>query len=402
MPVYQYKAIDETGKFVTGNVDAANIGDLELRLDKMGLDLVNCRAQQTGRPGFGRTRIKRQDLINFCFHLEQLTSSGVPILEGLADLRDSDENEKFRDIVAGLIEAIEGGATFSEALRMYPSVFDDVFVNLMVVGERSGQMSAVLRDTTETLKWQDELAALARKIMMYPAVVGTVVGGVVIFMMIAVVPDVMIAVQSMGGEIPLQTRALMVVSSFVVEFWFLVLLMPVIAFIVIKVGVKKSARFRYNYDNLLLNLPVFGPIVRKIKLARFARYFGLMYGAGITVLDAIEMSRKVVGSAVLDDALQRVHTQISEGGSISESFRNMGVFPPLVTRMLRIGETGGGIDTALKNVAYFYEREVKEAIDKLQPLIESGLVFVLGGIVLWLAFAVLGPIYDLIGTIGAV
>jgi type IV pilus assembly protein PilC len=402
MPVFQYKAIDETGKFVTGNVDAVNIGDLELRLDKMGLDLVNCRTKNTDRPGFSGARVKRQDLINFCFHLEQLTSSGVPILEGLADLRDSDDNEKFRDIVAGLIEAIEGGATFSEALRLYPSVFDDVFVNLMLVGERSGQMSAVLRDVTETLKWQDELAALARKIMMYPAVVGTVVGGVVIFMMIAVVPDVMLAVQSMGGEIPWQTRALMAVSNFVVNYWYFVLLLPVVAFFAIRMGVKSSPKFRYNYDNLMLNLPVFGPIVRKIKLARFARYFGLMYGAGITVLDAIDMSRKVVGNAVLDDALERVHIQISEGGSISESFRNMGVFPPLVTRMLRIGETGGGIDSSLKNVAYFYEREVKEAIDKLQPLIESGLVFVLGGIVLWLAFSVLGPIYDLIGNIGAV
>ena len=191
MPLFKYRAIDPAGKVVQGSLDAGNIADLELRLEKMNLDLVTCKLKQPGADIFGRNKITRRDLINFSFHLEQLTSSGVPIIDGLTDLREGEENPGFRDVIASLIEAIQGGSTFSQALGMYPKVFDDVFVSLIKVGERSGQMETVLADITDTLKWQDEIIAKAKKAVTYPAVVGTLIFAVIMFLMIFVVPDIM-------------------------------------------------------------------------------------------------------------------------------------------------------------------------------------------------------------------
>ncbi len=148
MPLYQYKAIDASGKFISGSLDAGNVNDLELRLEKMDMDLVTYKQKEHGSDLFGRNKITRRDLINFSFYLEQLTRAGVPILEGLADLRDGEDNPTFRDVITGLIEAIEGGNSFSQALALYPKIFDDVFVSLIRVGESSGQMEKSLNNVS--------------------------------------------------------------------------------------------------------------------------------------------------------------------------------------------------------------------------------------------------------------
>jgi len=399
MPLFTYKAIDESGKFLRGRLDASNLNDLENRLEKMGLDLVTYKIQQSGLDNLRRYRVKRLDLINFTFHLEQLSRSGVPILEGLADLRESESNSNFRDIIAGVIEAIEGGRSFSQALELYPRVFDRVFVNLINVGERSGEMSEVLRDLTETLKWQDELAAKAKKVMTYPAVIGFVVMIVILVLMIFIVPEIMQSIAALGGEIPFQTRALMAVSNFLINYWYIALSVPVALYFSIRHLYKTNYKVRFALDGYLLRMAPVGPVLQKIKISRFSRYFALMYGAGITVLDAIQLSRAVMDNAVLEDGVDRVWTQISDGASISESFQNIGIFPPLVVRMIRVGETGGRMDEALKNVSYFYERDINESIDKMEPALQTGLMLVLGAIIMWLALAVLGPIYDTIATI---
>jgi type IV pilus assembly protein PilC len=272
MPLFQYKAIDASGKFISGSLDAGNINDLELRLEKMEMDLVTFKQKDPGADLFGRNKIGRRDLINFSFYLEQLTRAGVPILEGLADLRDGEENPTFRDIITGLIEAIEGGNSFSQALALYPKIFDDVFVSLIRVGERSGRMSHVLVDITETLKWQDELMAKARKIMTYPAVIGTLVMSVVMFLMIFVVPDIMDAIVGLGGEIPLETRALMATSHFLVNFWYLVIAAPFVIFFALKYYYNSSSKARFRLDGVMLKLPIVGHVNEKIKISRFTRY----------------------------------------------------------------------------------------------------------------------------------
>jgi len=399
MPLYQYKAIDASGKFITGSLDAGNGNDLELRLEKMEMDLVTFKQKDPGADLFGRNKIGRRDLINFSFYLEQLTRAGVPILEGLADLRDGEENPTFRDIVTGLIEAIEGGNSFSQALALYPKIFDEVFVSLVRVGERTGKMSEVLIDITETLKWQDELMAKAKKIMTYPAVIGTLVMSVIMFMMIFIVPDIMDAIVGLGGEIPFETRMLMATSDFLIDFWYLVISAPFVIYFVLRYLYKTSNAARFKLDGMLLKVWVLGPVNEKIKVSRFTRYFALMFASGITVLDAIGLSKAVVSNSVLEDGIERAWQQISEGSSISEAFKNIGIFPPLVVRMLRVGESSGQMDKSLNNVSYFFDRDINDSIEKLEPVLQTSLMASIGIIVMWLALSVLGPIYDTISTI---
>lgn len=399
MPLFQYKAIDASGKFISGSLDAGNISDLELRLEKMDLDLVKFKQKDLGTDLFGRNKIGRRDLINFSFYLEQLVRAGVPLLEGLADLRDGEENPTFRDIVTGVIEAIEGGNSFSQALQLYPKVFDHVFVNLIRVGERSGKMAEVLVDITETLKWQDELLSKAKKIMTYPAVIGTLVMSVILFMMIFVVPDIMDAIVSLGGKIPFETRLLMATSSFLINYWYVVIAAPFVIFATLKYLYNSSSKARFRMDGMALKVWVLGPVNEKIKISRFTRYFALMFASGITVLDAINLSKGVVSNAVLEDGIDRAWQQISEGSSISEAFKNIGIFPPLVVRMLRVGEASGQMDRSLNNVSYFFDRDINDSIEKMEPVLQTALMATIGLIVMWLALSVLGPIYDTIATI---
>ena len=399
MPLYQYKAIDAAGKFISGSLDAGNVNDLELRLEKMDMDLVTFKQKELGADLFGRNKIGRRDLINFSFYLEQLTRAGVPLLEGLADLRDGEENPTFRDIVTGVIEAIEGGNSFSQALDLYPRVFDDVFVSLIRVGERSGRMSEVLVDITETLKWQDELLSKAKKIITYPAVIGTLVLSVIMFMMIFIVPDIMDAIVSLGGAIPLETRLLMAVSNFLIHYWYVVIATPFVVYLTLNYFYRSSSKARFKMDGLLLKIWVIGPVSEKIKISRFTRYFALMLSSGITVLDAINLSKSVVSNSVLEDGIDRAWQQISEGSSISEAFKNIGIFPPLVVRMLRVGESSGQMDKSLNNVSYFFDRDINDSIEKMEPVLQTGLMASIGLIVMWLALSVLGPIYDTISTI---
>src|SRR3954467_76537 len=229
MPLFSYKAIDATGKNVLGRVEAVNLFDLEQRLARMGLDLVNGSPASQRSRLLGGNSIPRHDLINFCFHLEQLTSAGVPVIEGLADLRESVEQPRFREVVSGLLEAIEGGRSLSQALAEFPEIFSKVFVSLIRAGEQTGKLPEVLKNLSDSLKWEDELAEQTKKLLMYPLVVGGIVLGVTFFLMIYLVPQMAGFIRNMGQNVPLQTRLLIAVSNFFVDYWWAVLLGPFVA-----------------------------------------------------------------------------------------------------------------------------------------------------------------------------
>src|SRR5829696_179284 len=223
MALYTYKAIDGRGKSVMGRVEAVNLFDLEQRLARMELDLVSGAPSRQGTSFLGG-RVTLQDLINFCFHLEQLAGAGVPVLEGLVDLRESVENPRFREVVSGLVESIEGGRNLSQSLAEFPEVFSKVFVSLVRAGEQTGKLSEVLKSLTESLKWEDQLAAQTKKIILYPAFVGSIVLLVTLFLMIYLVPQMTGFIRNMGQDIPLQTRVLIAVSDFFVHYWWAVLI----------------------------------------------------------------------------------------------------------------------------------------------------------------------------------
>jgi len=396
MPLYTYKAVDAQGKSVVGRTEAVNPFDLEQRLVRMGLDLVyGAPTSQTARL-IGGTRVQRKDLINFCFHLEQLSGAGVPVLEGLVDLRDSLENPRFREVVSGLIEAIQGGRNLSQSLAEYPEVFSKVFISLVRSGEQTGRLPEVLKSLTESLKWDDELAAQTKKLIMYPAFVGGIVLLVTLFLMIYLVPQMTSFIRNMGQEIPLQTRILIQVSNFFVNYWWAAIAAPFVAWFGVKFAARTSPAVAFTLDRYKISMPLLGPILKKIILSRFASSFAMMYSSGITVLDAVRSAEEIVGNRPIENALRSVGQQIAEGKNLTVAFQDVGLFPPLVIRMLRIGENTGALDTALLNVSYFYNREVKESIGRVQAMIEPALTLVLGAILGWVMLSVLGPVYDTI------
>ena len=394
MPLFSYKAVDTQGKNVVGRVEAVNLFDLEQRLSRMGLDLIAGAPSGQQSRLIGGRRVSRQDLINFCFHLEQLAKAGVPVIEGLVDLRESVENARFREVVSGLIESIEGGKNLSGALAEFPEVFSKVFVSLVRSGEQTGKLSEVLLSLTESLKWEDELAAQTKKLAMYPAFVGSIVLLVTLFLMIYLVPQMTGFIRNMGQDIPLQTRMLMAVSSFFVHYWWVVIAVPIALWVGLVIAVKRNPKVQYALDHYKITMPLIGPILRKIILSRFASSFAMMYSSGITVLDAIRSCEEIVSNKPLEQALRTAGQQIAEGKQLTAAFQDLDLFPPLVIRMMRIGENTGALDTALLNVSYFYNREVKESIGKVQAMIEPALTLVLGAILGWVMLSVLGPIYD--------
>ncbi len=396
-----YKAMDDRGKTTAGRIEAVNVADLELRLGRMGLDLINYREaniQQFGRRGINRN-IRRSELINFCFHLEQLVSAGVPVVEGLSDLRDSVEDGRLREVIAGMIESIQGGATLSESMGLFPHVFDSVFVSLIRAGELSGQIGPVLRKMTDNLKWEDEQSAHVRKILTYPLLVGVVIVLVIGFLMVYLVPQLVQFIESMGEVLPWHTKALIAVSDVLVDYWWLFVIAPIPLFLLFVAAIRVSPSFQHAFDAFKLRIWVLGPLTKKLILARFASYFSLMYASGISVLDCIKISEGLLGNKAVESATRRASQQIADGASISAGFEYAGLFPPLVLRMLRVGETTGGLDTALENISYFYERDVRESIDRMQSMIGPILTFILGLMLLWVLLSVLGPIYDLIANI---
>jgi type IV pilus assembly protein PilC len=396
MALFAYKAVDQRGKNVLGRVEAVNIFDLEQRLSRMGLDLVVGAPSSQQARLLGGGRVTRQDLINFCFHLEQLATAGVPLIDGLNDLRESVENRRFREVVSGLVESIEGGRNLSQALAEFPEVFSRVFVSLVRSGEQTGRLPEVLKSLSESLKWEDELAAQTKKLAMYPAFVGSIVLLVTFFLMIYLVPQMTAFIRNMGQEIPLQTRLLMWVSAFFVDYWWAIIAAPFALWGGLRYAVRVNPRVEYALDHYKISLPLIGPILRKIILSRFASSFAMMYASGITVLDAIRSCEQIVGNKPLENALRIAGQQIAEGKGMTAAFTDIGLFPPLVIRMLRVGENTGKLDTALLNISYFYNREVKEAIGKLQTLIEPALTVFLGLILGWVMLSVLGPVYDAI------
>ncbi len=400
MTSFAYRAVDPHGQVVRGELPALTEAELDARLLQIGLQLLTCR--RVGRGGLrrGGARVGRRELINFCFHLGQAHKAGLPILEALADLRDSAGHPAFRNVLASLALAVEGGSSLSQAMAAYPTTFDRVFVSLIRAGEQSGELSAVLAKMTETLKWQDELAAQTKKLALYPAFVGTVVMGVVFFLMLYVVPQLGEFLRNMGREMPLHTRALVALSEFLMGWWYLVLAAPVAAFVTLRTLVARDLRARRALDRLKLRVWLLGPILEKIVMSRFVTYFQIMYASGITIVDALKTSRDLAGNAVIAEALEQATAHVEQGNALSAALGRTGLFPPLVVRMVKMGEDIGQLEESLLNVSYFYSREVEEAVERLQGMIEPAMTVVLGLILGWVMMSVLGPIYDTIGNLG--
>ncbi len=393
MAEFRYRAIDSYGAFHRGIVQARSEFDVERRLENQGLDLISCKEFRRRSSRFFRGEIPRRELINMVFHMEQLTASGVPIIEGLSDLRDSVADAYFRDVLAGVVESIEGGSTFSHALRQFPRDFDEVFVSLIAVGEEAGELPKVLKEMGGTMRRSDELLANAKRVMMYPAIVGGVILCVSAFLLLYLVPKIIPFVEELGGQLPFHTIALLAVSDFVANYWWLIVLTPVAVFSFFSFAARTRPELRYALDGAKLKIPLFGPLGLKIRLSRFATYMALLYGSGVTVLRSLEICEHLIDNTYLRKSIAEARQAISDGVGMSDSFVNTQIFPPLVVRMIRVGESTGNLDEALLNVSYFYDREIKETIEAIEPAISPVLTVIMGGLLGWIMLSILGPVW---------
>jgi len=396
---YAYKAIDRKGKPISGLYEASGLEDLEYRLSNNGLDLVTAQPARQSQTLFARKRLTRRDLIVFFIDLEQMATAGIPIIESLAEMRDSIASPTMREILSGLIDAISGGKTLSEAMAAYPKIFNQMTIKLIVAGEKSGNMAHVFKEAKDALRWEDDVVRKTRKLASYPAFVGTVVFAVVCFLMIYLVPKLVTFILSMDQEVPFMTRTLIATSEIFVNHWVAILIAPIVFFIASRQLLKRSRRARLWYDEHKLSVPLLGEAMQKLLLSRFTRNFALLYDAGVSILDCLKISQETVTNTYLAGELEYIREQVAEGATLNEAFATARLFPPLVLRMLKVGETTGELGTSITNVSEFYSRDVNELIDRIQAKIEPGMTIFLGLILGWIMLSVLGPIYSVITKI---
>lgn len=399
--------MNSKGRPIRGVIAANSEVDLYKQLQSASLELVDCSviSQKTIGGRFGRTqKIKIRDLIQLFIQLEQMQSAGVPLLDCLADIRDTTENNRMRDIMSEVHRDVSDGASFSESLAKHPKVFGNIYVSLIKAGEDTGDLTSSYKQLEKYLKWVDDMQSKVRKATRYPIIVCGVVLVTVAVMMGVVVPQIVGFLNNMDIELPIQTVALIKTSNFFSNPLFhifglpvpggaVVIAVPILLLILLKTLKKLSDEWAYRIDLLYLNMPVLGPLIRKITIARYAQTFGALFASGIPVVGSLKASRKTVNNLAMSEALEAVEGYVQSGSPLSEAFNNSGEFPSLVVRMLKVGEESGNLTPVLNQVSEFYTRDVDEAVQGLIAGIEPMLTGVLGGMILWIAAGVFGPIY---------
>lgn len=403
MPLYQYSGVNQTGTVVRGKMDARNLADLEKRVGRLGLSLISGVAAGGRLSSIGgglfQKKVTPDELAQFCFYVEQMVAGGVPLLEGLSDVRDSVANPALRNTIGVVIQDIEQGSTLSNAMRQHPKVFDNVFTSLVEAGEFSGELDAVLGNIGANIRWQDELLKKTKKAVRYPMFALIVLLLATYFLMVLVVPKLTTLLQSLGQELPGYTIALINTSDFVQAYWLNMIVGAFSVYVIVKVLLKIIPGVDYFGDKVKIRIPGMGPVFEKMLLSRFSNIFGMLYGAGVSVIDALKISRGALGNKFVARGMDDIIQSITEGQSISDAFRESGLFPPLVLRMLRLGETTGGVDKAMQQIKAYYDRDATEAIEAAQGLIQPLMLLLLAGILVWVILAVYGPLYDLVGNV---
>lgn len=394
MPSFSYRAINQLGALAKGQIDAANEIDLELRLGRMGMDLIGCKLVKATPFLFNIKKISDQDLMLFCFQLSQMMHAGVTLIEALNDLKEVNSHSHFQKMLNTLIADIESGKMLSEALLSQPNIFSQIFVGLVAAGEKAGQLPQVFSHLAQMYKWQLGLISQIKRLVSYPLFVLLVVLSAVVFLMIYLVPQMISFLNNMGQTLPIQTKILIYLSNLIVHYWGLFLALLILILFGSFWIIQKNDSARSGFDKFKIRCPVIGVIFHKIIIARFTRYFALMYQSGIPVLDAIGACEQMTENSVVVDALKRIQNRINTGQTLSDSFHGSDLFPALVVRMIRVGESSGSLDQSLLHISDFYDRDVNDSIEKMLKLLEPILTVILGFLLAFIMFSILGPVYD--------
>lgn len=393
MARFSYTAVNKAGRQVRGDMNADNDMDLEARLKQMDLDLVSSRQLRERRMlRFGSVRVR--DLIVLCLHLEQLDRAGVPLLDSLADMRDTADTPRMKDLLIGIFESVKNGKMLSVALAEHPKVFGTVFVGLVAAGEKTGKLADSFGHLGRHLKWTSELKRKVKKAIRYPIAVLFFITLAITILMTMVVPKLISFILNQGFSIPWHTKALIAVSHAFEHYWYLIFGIPAGIIILFIIIYRKFPNVAYKADTVFLKLPVMGPVIRKIDMARFTHFFAIMFNSGVDILEALGGAQKVVRNRVLKESVDEVRQAVTNGSSITKALKQSGQFPNLVVRMFKVGEDSGNMKDALENVNFFYDREVNDSVEAMVGMIQPALTVVLGLILFWVIAAMFGPLYE--------
>lgn len=392
--IYSYKALDnKTGKTIFSRVEAANEVMVEQMLNDSNLTLIYAKEIKTAfLSSLGFRRIKTKDLITTFVALEQLERAGVHLLDSLKDLKDNTENPRLKSIMQSIYESVKNGEMLSTAMGRFPKVFSEVNVSLVAMGERTGNLDLAFKNIYENLKWNAELKRKTIKAVRGPIVSLLLLVGVGISLLKLVVPKVLAFIIDLEIEVPIYTKALLATSEFL-EQHFLKMVVVLILFVMVINILLTNGSFKIKFDQFKLKLPILGPVMKKIDLSRFTKFFGVTFSVGIPVLQCIEIANNVVANHFIRTEISYAKQKIADGKTITKSLEETNIFPYIVLRMFKIGEDSGNMDDAMKNVQYFYESEINDAIDMVIGSLQPIILAITGALMLWIIAAVFGPIY---------
>ncbi len=393
---YRYKALDQNGKTVNGKMSAENPAELLTMLRANSLELISYSQDKIGSGIFGR--IKTTDLISIFVHLEQLEKAGVSIIDSIADLKENGDTAKIRNLMHEIHEAIKNGSLFSESLGKHPEIFNKIYLGLIAMGEKTGNLANAFSSIIEDIKWNNDINRKTAK-----AIRGPMFGILVMFVVLGVmtsvvVPKVTAFLTAQDIKLPLITVALISFSNFMKNYWYLMVVIPISIYIFIKI-LQLSENIAIKIDNIKLFIPVFGPIIRKIDSAKFCQFFALTFRSGLGVLECLDSACGVIKNKAIKRAIMLVKEQVSDGQSMTKSIGATGYFPSLVVRMFKVGEESGNMESALQNIKFFYDREINDSIDKIVGMIQPTITLVMGLMIGWITIAVFGPIYGTFSNI---
>ncbi len=403
MPQFKYIALDNAGKTHEGFIEAIDKAGAISSLSSKGMrplsvkDFIASQKKGFGSFSLGQGKIKSDDLVMFTRQLSAMVSAGVPLLRALGSLQDHSDSPALRKIITNVFADVQGGTALGDALEKHPKVFNDVYVNMVRAGEAAGILDEILK----RLALQQEKAATMRKkiksAMTYPTVLIVITIGAFFGLMLFVIPQIGKIVQDLGGpdaKLPVLTTTMLAISGFMTSFWYILIpvffggLFGVFRYI-------KTPNGRAQFHRLVLKIPAIKKIVVKVAVARFARTFSALMGAGVAVLEALDVTAHAVGNVVFEESLINAAREVKNGATLSSVIERDGLFPPIVSQMLAVGEETGQTDTVLIKVADYYEEEVDVAIDGLTSIIEPIMIVFMGGMVGLIAASVMQPIAGL-------
>lgn len=399
---FTYTATTKDGKTIQGSAEATDRAALVATLNKQDMHPIVIKlAGQAGKKKRGK-KVKLKELVVFTRQLSTMITAGVPLTRALATMQSQTTNKYFKEVVGGITKEIEGGIALADALAKYPSVFSEVYINMVRAGEAGGILDEILKRLAAQVEQDASMRKKIKSAMMYPIVIFSITIVAFFGIMIFVLPKIGKILQDLGGpdaKLPVYTQVLLNISGFMQKN---AILVGVITF-GLAYGIRryiKTPNGKFKFHGLLLKTPVIKTIVMKIAIARFARTFASLMSAGVSVLDALEVTGGAIGNKVIEAELKEAAKAVKNGKQLSEPLSASPHFPPIVPQMLAIGEETGQIDTILIKVADFYEEEVETTIDGLSSLIEPLMIVVLGSMVGVIAASVMGPISSLSKNIG--